>query len=506
MVRECYTEISPSEFFYRNKELAGFSNPTKALFSSVRELVENSLDACESYRILPEIIITLRQVERVSDEVGVYSLRVQDNGSGVPGSRIPEAFGKVFFSSKYTLKQHRGTFGLGGTMTLLYGQLTTNSTFKVTSSTGGKYIHSYELSIDVRRNKPRVHGHVVMENHNRWRGTIVELKLRGNYSRSASKILDYLKLTAVSAPYASIVFADPEGKVFVFPRATKEMPLPPRETRPHPQSVDYETFLRIAEFYSEKGATLMEMMMRAFDRVGERIATNFLLHAGLNPKKKVSKLRRDELKKLYDKMQTFDRFLPPRGDVLSPIGERLFASGVKKEFKPLFLHVITRRSSSYGGNPFIVEAAIAVLPQPPKVTPVAVYRFANRIPLIYDASADVVSKVLSSIDWSRYKLPPDKQVALFTHICSTKIPYKSLGKEAVADVPEVEREVRLVIRELLKRVTLYERKVEREARVDRRRRVLERYLRKIAKFSAELAERDEPDVTRLVSKLGGGHR
>ncbi len=41
-------ELSVSAWFYRNRTIAGFDNPARSLYVSVRELVENSLDACES--------------------------------------------------------------------------------------------------------------------------------------------------------------------------------------------------------------------------------------------------------------------------------------------------------------------------------------------------------------------------------------------------------------------------------------------------------------------------
>ncbi|KAL3139887.1 DNA topoisomerase 6 subunit B [Trebouxia sp. C0009 RCD-2024] len=50
---------SPAEFFAENKNIAGFDNPGKCLYTSVRELVENSLDAAESIGQLPEIGITM---------------------------------------------------------------------------------------------------------------------------------------------------------------------------------------------------------------------------------------------------------------------------------------------------------------------------------------------------------------------------------------------------------------------------------------------------------------
>ena len=48
-------DISVSEFFAKNRHLLGFDNPRKALLTTVKEAVDNSLDACEEAGILPEI-------------------------------------------------------------------------------------------------------------------------------------------------------------------------------------------------------------------------------------------------------------------------------------------------------------------------------------------------------------------------------------------------------------------------------------------------------------------
>ena len=57
-------EISVSEFFAKNRHLLGFDNPRKALLTTVKEAVDNSLDACEESGTLPEI---WTRVERVSE-------------------------------------------------------------------------------------------------------------------------------------------------------------------------------------------------------------------------------------------------------------------------------------------------------------------------------------------------------------------------------------------------------------------------------------------------------
>ncbi|MEM2758472.1 MAG: DNA topoisomerase VI subunit B, partial [Candidatus Methanomethylicia archaeon] len=67
-VKEVYEAISPADFFYRNKEIAGFDNPVRATYTIIRELVENSLDACETHGILPNVYVGLTETEKT----GVY--------------------------------------------------------------------------------------------------------------------------------------------------------------------------------------------------------------------------------------------------------------------------------------------------------------------------------------------------------------------------------------------------------------------------------------------------
>ena len=119
----------------------------------MRELIENSLDAAESAGILPDIYIRL-SYDSEKEQGETYTLRVQDNGSGIPAHQMPLAFAQFLFSSKYRLKQARGTFGLGGTMAILYGQITTNKPVTVISSTGTIRIVEYKLMIDIERNRP----------------------------------------------------------------------------------------------------------------------------------------------------------------------------------------------------------------------------------------------------------------------------------------------------------------------------------------------------------------
>src|ERR1019366_8195372 len=54
-------DISVSEFFTKNRHLLGFDNPAKAPLTTVKEAVDNSLDACEEAGILPELYVEIRE-------------------------------------------------------------------------------------------------------------------------------------------------------------------------------------------------------------------------------------------------------------------------------------------------------------------------------------------------------------------------------------------------------------------------------------------------------------
>jgi len=572
-----FEEISPADFFYRNRDIAGFTNPARAIFSSMRELVENALDASDLSNVPPEIYIRLSRedAEEMQTElgVGVYRLRVMDNGSGIPARHIPSAFGQVLFGSKYKLKQARGTFGLGGTMAILYGQITTHKPVQVKSSTGTSKTYEYELMIDIQRNRPLILDRKIRRNKERWRGTIVEFSLEGDYFRAMSKILEYLKQTALVTSYADIKFVDPKGRLYVFTRATTKMPPPPKETLPHPYGVDVETIQRLIRVTEYRN--MLDFMQKHFHRVGEGISLSFLEFAGFikseDPKKlkhedairlvhtmkkfkkifdgvnvekvehlikttqsrnmldfmkthfqKVGKnvilrlllaagfiktkdprkLMPDEIVRLVRMMKRFNGFLPPDASCLSPLGGELLETGILKELKPEFIAVSQRKPSTYSGHPFIVETAIAYGGNIPKKDDILIYRFANRIPLLYDEASDVSVRVIRAMNWRRYKVTPDMPIAILVHVCSTKVPYKTVGKEFIADRPEVKVEILNGIREVARQLQKFLTKREYVEKERRRLTVFSKYLPKIARFSTNLAgKKEEPNIELLLRSV-----
>lgn len=515
---EKFEEISAADFFYRNRDIAGFTNPARAIFSSIRELVENSLDAAEQVKVPPDIYIRLsyedeekfeteitgekeaEDEEAETFEIGVYKLRVMDNGSGVPARHIPAAFGQVLFGSKYKLKQARGTFGLGGKMAILYGQITTHKPALIKSSTDMVKIYEYSLMLDIQKNRPIILDRKILVNKESWRGNLVEFSLEGDYRKAMSRVLEYLKQTALVTPYANITFIDPKGRLYLFKRVTIKMPPPAKETKPHPYGVDIETIQRLIRVTPYNN--MFDFMKNHFHRVGDKTAERFLESARINPSQDPRGLKPDEIVRLVHMMKHFDGFMAPDASCLSPLGEELLKAGILKEIQPEFIDVRQRPPSTYSGHPFIVETAIAYGGNIPRKNDFVLYRFANRIPLLYDEASDVSWKIIKSINWRRYKVSPEMPIAVIVHLCSTKIPYKTVGKEFIADRPEIRREILKGIRDVARELQHFLTKQEYVERERKRLSTFSKYLPKIAQFSTDLAgKKKPPDITQLLRSV-----
>ena len=503
-----YQSVSPSDFFYRNREIAGFSNPSRAIYVGVRELLENSLDACESAQLPPEIYLRITELSSSQGNgengTAVYLVRVQDNGTGVPAEQIPACFAQVFYGSKYTLKQSRGTFGMGGTMTILYGQITTHKPVIVTSSTGGE-IHEFEMTIDIERNQANILRHTTLDNPKEWRGTIVELQIEGDYPRIMSRMIDYLKQTAMVNPYADITFIDPKNRLYRFERGTTNMPVQPKTVRPHPHGVDVETFRRLLTI--TKSRDMKSFMIEHFQGVGPVTAERFLTFAGLNPKEKPGNLTPEEIVKAVHAAKEFQDFIRPDASCLSPIGPELLETGIRKELgltSEDFIKTVQRPASTYTGYPFIIEAALVAGKSVRKIGQgTTLYRFANRIPLLFDEGSCVTMKVITkNINWKTYKVEQDTPLVVAVHICSTKIPYKSVGKEFIADQPEVEKEITNAIREAARDLRIF---INRGFKMERQRRrfdTFSKYLPIIADFAQRLSDRQGLlNIQRLLNEV-----
>jgi DNA topoisomerase-6 subunit B len=245
-----------------------------------------------------------------------------------------------------------------------------------------------------------------------------------------------------------------------------------------------------------------EFLRFHFHRVGEKTASKFLEFSAISPSKNPKRLDHEEIVRLMHMLKKFKEFLPPDASCLSPLGEDLLRTGILKEIKPEFVAVHQRKPATYAGHPFVIETGIAYGGEIPARGNLLVYRFANRIPLLYDEANDVSLRVIQAMNWRRYHVTPEMPVAIVVHICSTKVPYKTVGKEFIADRPEVRREIANGLREVARQIQLF---LSRREHVDRERKrlgVFSKYLPRIAQFSTQLAGKKKvPDIEKLLTSV-----
>ncbi|TFF92488.1 DNA topoisomerase VI subunit B [Candidatus Thorarchaeota archaeon] len=480
-----FSSISPSEFFYRNRQMAGFGNPTHATYSTVRELVENSLDACEDVGRRPRVEVSLESTK--SNEV---IISVKDNGSGLPYDEVPSAFGQVLYGSKYGLRQKRGTFGLGVTMTVLYGQITTDSPVMIHTQHNGRG-REYRLHIDIENNCP-----VVEEDEGRTRnenGTTVAVRIGGDLARALPRIQDYLRLTSIATPHARLILHVDNETILDTGPWVKTLPAQPTISKPHPRSADTELVRRT--MVGKEAYSLNEYLIESFQQVGRKTADEVIRFLGYDPKKLVGDLTRNEIARISSVLKSYDSFNRPDSSSLSPIGREPLLGAIDGVYGPEYSFYTRRGPLEWEGHPFIIEGVIASGSAFPKREEPALYRFANRVPLLYDASDDVLTKTLKKVSWSRYGIPNGRHWAIFISFCSTRVPYQAAGKQAISNPAEIESASLALFRELGRAASKMAKKQQRSKKLQRRIREMKTSLEMIARFSANLtgfdAERAE---------------
>ncbi len=500
MPGEQYRAISPAEFFYKYREIAGFSNPARALYQTIRELVENALDATDAHGILPDIKVVVRKADEINE---YYKVIVEDNGIGIPPHIVPEAFGRVLFSSKYVLRQTRGMFGLGAKVAILYGQITTGRPVEIiTSQPGLKRIYYFKLRIDINKNQPEILEKGSYRKNRDWHGTIVSVTVEGDWPKARHRIKEYVLRTAVVTPYANIVFISPENEVILYKRTLEKLPRPPKEVKPHPYGIDLEVMKRLRQ--SGKYTTIYDLLVKSFQSIGDVTARTILEKAGIDPTADPSKLGDHDLLKLVNIMKQYENYRPPTSAALSPLGADVIKAGLQRIFQPEFVEAVTRRPAAFEGHPFIVEAGIAYggkVPMSRENYP-TLLRYANKIPLLYDEGSDVTTKIVKEeINWENYLVHFPSPIVVLVHLCSTKIPFKGVGKESIADVDVIHKEIKLAILEVARKLRNYLSKKIKEEEKRKRLVNIAKYIPEITRALMTILREDGVPEDALFKKL-----
>jgi len=481
-------EISVSEFFTKNRHLLGFDNPAKALLTTVKEAVDNSLDACEEAGILPELLVEIVEVAPAPspNQPSRFRVVVEDNGPGIVKPQIPKIFAKLLYGSKFhRLKQSRGQQGIGISAAGLYGQLTTGKPVVITSKTGkGRPAFRIDLRIDTKRNQPDVVKDETTDWSDRDHGTRVEIELVAAYRGGRTGVQEYLEQTVVANPHLGLTYVSPKGERLEFPRVSGELPREAQEIKPHPHGIELGMLQTMLA--DSPGKTVKQVLCDDFSRVSPAIAQQVCQMAKVNPRAPADRLHGEELERLHKALGEVRVMAPPATAVV-PIGEALLIEGLKRRFpKAEFYSSTTRAPKVYRGNPFVVEAALAYGGDLPLEEPAEIMRFANRVPLQYQPKACAISESVYEVNWRGYELQQPKgglpvaPMAVVVHLASVWVPFTSEAKEAVAHYDELLEEMKHALRECGRKLAAHVRSRAHADRELKRRSLFEKYIPEVA--------------------------
>ncbi len=447
-------EISISEFFVRNRHLLGFDNPSRALLMTIKEAVDNSLDACADMKVLPEIIIEIKSISETR-----FIVKVEDNGPGIVKQQIPNIFAKLLYGSKFhTLKQNRGQQGIGISAAVLYSQLTTGKATKIISKIDPKKpAHYYELKIDTKKNEPNI----IFDKQIDWNkdhGTKIEIELDGKYLKGRQSVDEYVKQTAIVNPHAQITYINPENEKLIYQRATDQLPKDSIEIKPHPHGIELGTLIKM--LHDTKANTVQGFLQSDFSRVGSKSASDICKDANISAKANPRKLDYQAEEHLFKALQSAKLMAPPT-DCLSPIGFELLEKGLRKEINAEFYVTTSRAPSVYRGMPFQIEVGIAYGGDLQKDAQVKLLRFANRVPLLYQQGACAITEAVTQTNWKAYDLQqsgdnlPVGPAVILVHMVSVWVPFTSESKDAIANYEEIIKEMKLALQECGRKLSLF---------------------------------------------------
>ena len=496
--------ISVSEFFEKNRHLLGYDNKAKAMLMIVKEGVDNSLDAAEEAGILPDILVAVKE-----EAPEKFRITVGDNGPGIVEEQIPQIFGRLLYGSKFhRLKQQRGQQGLGVSCAVLYSQLTTGMPTLISSSTGDGKTNRFSLKVDVAKNRPLIIEKST-EDGRVWHGVEATFVAECAYRENKQSVLEYLRQTAISNPFAEIVFDSPAGR-FEFKRGVSRMPPQPKEILPHLHGVELGVLSRMLAATDAK--TMLSFLMEEFSRVGKQSAYEILTKAGITkagPGGKPEPDARFRPQRVTDEMAAriieavkSVKLIRPPLECLSPLGTELIESGLRKELAPEFVASVSRPPETYRGWPFQVEAGLAF---GGSVKEFGLIRFANRVPLLYQQGICAISKSVDETDWRRYGVQMNKEVkdplVVFVHLCSVWVPFTSESKEAIANYDIIIREIKLALQECARKLSLWLSGQRKSAMLVKRKSLFERYAGETAHALSTITGSSKDDIKKKIIDL-----
>ncbi|MCB0368092.1 MAG: DNA topoisomerase VI subunit B [Bdellovibrionales bacterium] len=494
------TKSSTAEYFAKNLQQVGFSSPLKAVLTTLKEAVDNSLDACEFEGILPDLEIEIVKVGSGSTKnTDLIKIVVEDNGPGINPDDLAKVFGEYLASSKFGRGQcSRGQQGIGISAATTWAQMTNARGVQVISKTKSmRKAVKAQIDVDIKTNSGLTKNKESID-WSKPHGVRVEFIMDGRIQLNGDGgLLTYIEGTVLVNPHLSIKYKLLESDWVSIDRVATEIPRIPDAALPHPHTFKLGEFITHSTLFGKM--TLSKFLKTGFSRISDQSIKDFVgkgLPKGLL-EKAVSSLSQEDFKKIFSSIQNTDLMAPSTKSVLT-VGEESLSKSILRLGKIDFFSVVTRKPRICDFKPVVVEVALARFTDRTgeSDTSVQLLRFANRVPLQFDKSGCAITGAIQSVNWKSYGLQQSKDslpigpYVFAVSVVSPFIKFKNASKETIDASEELVDEIRKAAQQAGQKLSRHIKKESKEAD-------LERKLAHIEQFGPILVEK-------LASITGAG--
>ena len=517
------TTSSTAEYFAKNLQQVGFSSLTKAVLTTLKESVDNALDACEENGILPEIKISVRKVSKGSGRsADLIEVMVEDNGPGLELDELTKVFGEYLASSKFGKGRcSRGQQGIGISAATTWAQLTHAAGVKVTSKTKRmKKAIQAQVDVDIRQNKGLLKNKTTI-NWDKPHGVKVVFRIDGRIQlKGDGGILTYIEGTSIVNPHLTLEYRLADLPKKTIQRVSAEIPEVPPATLPHPHTMKLGEFISHAHLFGS--IHLKAFLKKGFSKITDNVIKEFVSHKLPSSflQKRVSALSDVDYKTIFRAIQNTTMPNPSTRSVLT-IGEEGLSKSIQRLGNVDFFSVITRKPKICDHKPVVVEVAVARLTKTNKESKkeneepevlIQLLRFANRVPLQFDKSSCAITKSIESVNWRAYGLSQSKNslpigpYVFAVSVTSPFIKFKNASKETIDASEELVEEIRRTLMQAGQKLSRHIRKEQRANELERKIQYIEKFVPILIKKLADITSAPPARVKKAekgISKILG---
>lgn len=511
------TKSSTAEYFAKNLQQVGFSSPLKAVLTTLKEAVDNSLDACEQAGILPELEVEIKKVGAGSSKnTDLIKITVEDNGPGIDPDDLAKVFGEYLASSKFGKGQcSRGQQGIGISAATTWAQLTNAKGAFVTSKTPSmRKAVKGQVDVDIKTNTGILRNKESID-WDKKSGVRVEFTIDGRIQLNGDGgLITYLEGTVLVNPHLTLNYKLLDNDWVKVARVSEQIPEVPEATLPHPHTFKLGEFITHSHLYGK--VSLEKFLKTGFSRISDQ-AIKDAVAKGL-PKKllpmSLTALKDDDFKKVFQAIMDTELMAPSTKSVLT-VGEEALSKSITRLGEVDFFSVVARKPAICDFKPVVIEVALARFinrTQAPD-EPVQLLRFANRVPLQFDKSGCAITWAIESVNWKTYGLQQPKDslplgpYVFAVSVVSPFIKFKNASKETIDASEELVEEIRRALIQAGQKLSRHIKKEFKEADLERKLQHIEQFgpilvdkLIQITKSNEARKKRAEDGLRKLLGR------